>query len=77
MASAPRFKFFDSQGEYIASLKYADDAAILLAVHGPGSSVRLGHSKKDTLLEVTEENHASIVNSYDETAELILKGGAE
>ena len=72
MAASPKYKFFNANGEYIASLKHPEDAAVLLSVHGIGASVRCGHSKSDTILVVTEANHEAIADSYDRTASLIL-----
>ena len=71
MAASPKYKIFQ-HGEYLGSLKRPSDVAVLISVLGPGSSVRLGHAKRDTLLVVTEENHAAICDSYDETEDTIL-----
>lgn len=45
MAASPRFKVFTAEKEYIGSTKYVEDAAALVAVQGPGATIRDGHSK--------------------------------
>tara|TARA_R100001079_G_scaffold85380_1_gene48156 strand:- start:21 stop:293 length:273 start_codon:yes stop_codon:yes gene_type:complete len=55
MAASPQYKIYQGS-DYLGSLKRPSDAAALLSVLGPGSSVRLGHAKRDTLHAVTEEN---------------------
>jgi len=55
MAASPQYKIYQGS-KYLGSLKRPSDAAVLLSALGPGSSVRLGHAKRDTLLAVTEEN---------------------
>ena len=47
MAKAPRFKIYNDAGEYIAACKYAEDALTL--VEAGGGTIRVGHSKKDTV----------------------------
>lgn len=70
MAASPRFKVYSSVGEYLGSLKYAEDALILIAVLGSGATVRYGHSIKDVLWrEGYEECDAS--ESYDRAAQVI------
>ena len=65
MAASPKYKIYHGS-EYIGALKRPSDAAILLSVLGPGSSVRLGHAKRDTLLAVTDENHAEVYQQRHE-----------
>jgi len=55
MAASPQYKIYQGS-DYLGSLKRPSDAAALLSVLGPGSSVRLGHAKRDTLLAVTEDD---------------------
>ncbi len=43
MAGSPQFKVYRGK-EYVASCKYAEDAAILVAALGEGSTIRNGHS---------------------------------
>lgn len=47
MAATPRWKVFNSSGEYIAATKHVEDAAILVAANGNGSTIRDGHTKAD------------------------------
>tara|TARA_R100000030_G_scaffold99091_1_gene89765 strand:+ start:915 stop:1160 length:246 start_codon:yes stop_codon:yes gene_type:complete len=70
MAASPQYKIYQGS-EYLGSLKRPSDAAALLSVLGPGSSVRLGHAKRDTLLAVTEDNFETVCDSYDLTTEYI------
>ena len=70
MASAPHLKVFNPSGEYIAACKFYEDAAALAALNGNGSSVRLGHSKKDTLWMEGSER-ISAAESYDEAAQIM------
>lgn len=44
MAAAPRFKVYDAGGVYIASCKYPQDAAAIVAARGShGTQIRDGH----------------------------------
>lgn len=45
MGASPRFKIFTAEKEYIGSTKYVEDAAAIVALNGPGSTIRDGHSK--------------------------------
>ncbi len=46
MGASPRFKIFTADNEYIGSTKYVEDAAAVVALNGPGSTIRDGHSKR-------------------------------
>ena len=71
MAASPRYKIYSSDNEYIASVKYVTDAAVLVGVHC-GGTVRDGHLKRDTVWhEGAERFYAS--DSYDGAAEIILQ----
>jgi hypothetical protein len=64
MASTPRWKVYNSQGQYIAATKHVEDAAALAALNGNGSTIRDGHSKSDIRwIEGSESFSAS--ESYD------------
>lgn len=39
MAASPRFKVHSPRGEYIASCKYLEDAAALVAAYGDGARI--------------------------------------
>jgi len=69
MASSPIWKVYNTNNEYIASCKYAEDAAILVTAN-MGGTIRDGHRKKAiayTYTEGTSEGYgeiASICNGY-------------
>lgn len=45
MSATPKLKIYNPQNQYIASCKYGEDAAALVALNGDGSTVRLGHTR--------------------------------
>lgn len=64
MASTPRFKVYDADNVYQAACKHPEEAAALVALLGPGSSIRDGHTKADIVwLEGEEASPAG--DSYD------------
>jgi len=40
MAASPRFKVHNPQGDYVASCKFLEDAAALVANYGDGARIR-------------------------------------
>lgn len=40
MATTPRFKVHTPKGEYVASCKFLEDAAALIAVYGDGATIK-------------------------------------
>ncbi len=46
MAGSPDWKVYSVNGEYIASCKYAEDAAALVSVQGNGASISYRHGRK-------------------------------
>lgn len=72
MAGSPQLKVFNPNGDYIACCKHYEDAAALVALNGNGSTVRLGHSKKDTLWTEGSER-ISAAESYDEAAQIMIE----
>lgn len=44
MSASPSLKIYSADGEYVASCKYCEDAAALVAMHGDGTTIRHGHS---------------------------------
>ena len=70
MAATPQFKVFNAEGEYVASVKYFEDAACLMSFYGEGASVRAGHGKKETLWTEGRESF-SAGESYDDAAEVM------
>ena len=69
MASSPQFKIYHPQRGYIASMKDPSDAAAFACFLGAGTTVRLGHARTMTVLEVEPEDS----RSFDEMAEVILR----
>lgn len=45
MAASPKYKVYTSGGEYVAACKFAEDAAAVAGLYGPGATVRLGHKR--------------------------------
>lgn len=69
MAAAPKWKVYMA-GEYRASVKLLEDAAILVAGLGEGAEVRFSHSKKWVVwTEGAEEFSAA--DSYDNAATIM------
>lgn len=69
MANAPRWKVYSPDGEYLASCHYPEDAAVLVAANGPGSTIRRGHARKLTVWKEGGEEF-SAAESYDRVAEV-------
>ena len=65
MAASPDFKVY-RDGEYVASCKYAEDAAALVA---NGGSVKWQHRR--TIWNDTEENREIAADSYDLAASIM------
>ena len=49
MAAAPALKVYTADGEYVASCRYAEDAAAIVATYGDGATIRNGHRRRDTV----------------------------
>jgi hypothetical protein len=56
------------QTEYMAALKHAKDAAAMVALYGPGSTIRIGHHL--VVWREGEENF-SAAESYDRVASIV------
>jgi len=69
MAQTPVLKVYNGQGEYVASCKYLEDAALLVSYHGKGSKVKKGHSGKTLWHEGFEEFDTS--ESFDRAAKIM------
>ena len=64
MAASPKYKIYNSSNEYIASVKHVEDAAVLASANGDGTTIRVGHAKRDIVwLEGQEQMPAS--ESFD------------
>jgi hypothetical protein len=72
MASSPSLKVYDATGEYLASFKYAEHAAMLVAALGDGHTIRQGHSKRMTLWTEGREMLAA-AESYDFVATTVYE----
>ena len=55
MASTPRFKVYDAQGVYQASVKNTTLAAAVVSLLGEGATVRLGHTKRSIIWREGQE----------------------
>ena len=69
MASTLQFKVFDVDGEYLASFRYVEDAAILVAAKEDGTTIRNGHSKRTIVW--TEGVDGSASRSYSVVADIV------
>lgn len=67
MASAPRFKIYSDDNEYIGCVKHPSDAAALVSMYATGATIRDGHAKKHTVW--TEGVDGEAGESYDVVAE--------
>lgn len=68
MAATPKYKVFNPSGEYVASCKYAADAAAIVAAYGDGAKIKLGHAQ---VLWVEGEEAIEAGDSYDEVASIV------
>ena len=67
MAGSPKYKIYDLDGEYVASVKYPVLCAAILSAMQEGSTVRLGHGK--TIYTSGKDGDPG--ESYDVCAETI------
>ena len=69
MAASPKYKVFTgSNGVYVASCKFAEDAAAVVALYQDGE-IRTGHAKKDTVFRNGIDGDAG--ESVDLVAEIV------
>lgn len=68
MAGTPRLKVYNPDGEYVASFKFAEDAAMYVAAAGTNYTIRDGHK-----FIVWSEGHEiqPAAESYDTVAECV------
>jgi hypothetical protein len=72
MAASPIWKVYSATGEYLAACKYVEDAAAVVAAHGEGTQIRLGHASRAAVwTEGKEEQPAG--ESYDGVVATVLK----
>jgi len=67
MAASPLWKVFNPSGEYVASCKYAEDAAAIVGSYS-GGEIRAGHSKSLTVWREGFEDAGTATDSYDTVA---------
>lgn len=70
MAGTPRFKIYNPQGGYVAACKYPEEAAMLTACLGNGTTIRNGHEKRHIVWHEGQETQ-SASESYDYVAQLV------
>ncbi len=77
MAHSPNYKIYRQGGEYVASCKYAEDAAAIVSIWGEGAFVKFQHRVR-VWTEGKEDFSAG--ESYDRAASVmrrrLAKGGA-
>ena len=71
MAQAPKYKVYDRFGGYVAAVKEIEAGAALMALYGDGSTIRLGHTKRNTLWTEGEDGQAC--ESWDAVAKLAFE----
>ena len=71
MAATPRWKVYSHNGEYLASFKYPEDAAVLIGSKGYGTTLRDGHTR----IVWTEGPGFEAGESYDTVAQVAHAGG--
>ena len=69
MAASPQFKVYTSDREYIASVKYPDDAAVIIDKHGDGTTLRNGHT---TVVWCEGTEIIQAMESYDIFTSIVL-----
>ncbi len=69
MSASPKWKVFSPSGEYVASTKYVEDAAAIVASYGEGAQIRASHRKRDTVY--TDGIDGDAAASYDVVAEAV------
>ena len=70
----PRLKVFDASGQYQAACHDYAAAAVLMGLYGEGASVRLGHSKRDTIWTEGQDGLAS--ENFDLVGEALGRADA-
>ena len=59
MAGSPKYKVFDPQDTYQASCKQLKAAGCVAFHYGPGSTIRISHSKKWVIFTVSSAGEPS------------------
>jgi hypothetical protein len=70
MAASPRWKIYDSEGQYQASAKDVGLAAMIVMLLGDGATIRDGHTVKSIVWTEGREDQSAGEN-YDHTETVI------
>ena len=68
----PSLKIYTANDDYIASVRYLLDAAMLVGHQEHGATVRAGHLKRDTLWKEGSESILAS-DSFDEAVEVMSR----
>ena len=64
MGVSPKWKVYDANNQYVASIRDTEGASLLMDLYGDGSTIRLDHRR----IVWTEGKDGRASQSYDETA---------
>jgi hypothetical protein len=64
MGASPKWKVYDANNQYVASIRDTEGASLLMDLYGDGSTIRLDHRR----IVWTEGKDGRASQSYDETA---------
>lgn len=67
MGASPKWKVYDANNQYVASIRDTEGASLLMDLYGDGSTIRLDHRR----IVWTEGKDGRASQSYDETANKI------
>jgi hypothetical protein len=70
MSASLSLKIYSADGEYVASCKYCEDAAALVAMRGDGTTIRYGYSRQNIVWTEGKETQPA-GESYDFVAKTI------
>ena len=73
MAASPRIKFFSAEGKYVGSTHDYACGAAAVSVLGQGSTLRAGHSARDTFWVEGVDGEAA--NNFDVVADAMIEKG--
>jgi hypothetical protein len=77
---SPKWKVYTAAGEYIASCKEAEDAAVLVSVRGNGSTIRYEHKHtvwtEGAEMQPAGESYDYVANTAHERINAIIVGNA-
>jgi hypothetical protein len=64
MGASPKWKVYDANNQYVASIRDTEGASLLMDLYGDGSTIRLDHRR----IVWTEGKDGRASQSYDQTA---------